>query len=174
MENFDDIFSKYRNEFDAEEPPENHFLRFQQKLKKQNSSSKQLIIRYLVRFSAAAAVFVFAFLLFQNTSGKPEILVSKLSLKDISPEYMEVESFLESKFTAKYNQFVKLECKETIFSKDKVINDLKEIDKTYSNLQKELWKQPDNERVINAMIDCYRSKEMILTRVITHIEKNCS
>ena len=49
--------------------------------------------------------------------------------------------------------------------------ELKEFDSTFKNLQEELKANPDDERVINAMIEFYQSKLNVITIIIENIKE---
>ena len=50
-------------------------------------------------------------------------------------------------------------------------NEMAEFDRTYTRLQQELAANPEDERVINAMLELYQTKLSIITLIIQKLEE---
>ncbi len=88
----------------------------------------------------------------------------ELALSDISQEYAELEDF----YTQKINQ--KIDLLKAQKPNDKALADIEELEKEFDLLKKELRSTPINdEQIIHAMIENYRTKIDILERVLERI-----
>lgn len=88
----------------------------------------------------------------------------ELALSDISQEYAELEDF----YTQKINH--KIDLLKTQKPNDKALIDIEELEQEFDLLKKELRSTSVNdEQIIHAMIENYRTKIDILERVLERI-----
>jgi hypothetical protein len=152
------------------EPAKGHFERFESKLRKQSGKGK-VSFRILWRI-AAAAVFIFLAVnqaLIYFTPGDGRIT----ALGSISPEYREVEYYFTSSIDQALAQWKNLSENGYLSEDDKAMmaDELKDFDKAYSTLQKELKANPNDERVINAMLEYYQGKLNVITMIINKLKE---
>ncbi len=158
-----------RDAFD-DEAPIGHFDRFEEKLDRAFSKKKKLSPKFWLQV-AAAVVFV---LLIGNQVrmylDREE--VQPVSLASVSPEYGEAEFYYTAAIDQGLHEWDKL-IKDGIISAEEqqaMEQEMKEFDETYSRLQNELKANPEDERVINAMLELYQAKLSIITMIITKLE----
>jgi hypothetical protein len=177
MKTLDEIFLNEKLQFDQFEPEDGHFERFQQKLTKQNTtkhkSKKPLYIRIAAIALIVITLSVGGYFRYAKKDLSNTIDQKEIKLSDLSPEYKEVETYLKNSVSTKLKEFEKIECSKTDVSKQQVVNELNNIDTTYRKLQEELKMNGKNEKVINAMINCYQLKVEVLNQVIKQLNKNC-
>jgi tetratricopeptide (TPR) repeat protein len=155
------------------EPAEGHFERFEAKLKKQSPRGKSSFS--IVWKMAAAAVFIFLAVnqavIYFSPEGK-----KVTSLGSISPEYREVEFYYTNSIDEAMEQWKKMSENGYLSEEDKAMmeDELNDFDKAYSDLQKELKANPDDERVINAMLEYYQDKLNVITMIITKLKEEKS
>jgi hypothetical protein len=158
------------DELNNHEPAEGHFERFEAKLKKQ-PQGKKVNLRIAWRV-VAAAVFIFlavnqALIYFPAKNGKVTTLGS------VSPEYREVEYYYTNTIDEALVQWKKMSENGYLSEDDKAMmaDELKDFDKAYSSLQKDLKANPDDERVINAMLQYYQDKLNVITMIINKLKE---
>ncbi|WP_319265833.1 hypothetical protein [uncultured Draconibacterium sp.] len=183
MEKKDNIEKLILENIDAlndNEPMDGHFARFEAKLAEQNKAKRTISLNLILRV-AAAIVFVFlatnqAFIYFSPDN--QGIFNSKqkspsITLASISPEYQEVEYYYTSSINTGIEQWNKW-IDEGLISEDEqtMMNDeLAEFETLYKNLQTDLAANPNDERVINAMLEYYQAKLSVINIIITKLEE---
>lgn len=176
MKDLDNFIRKNKENFE-EEPEEEHLQNFKNKLK--SHQKKKLKKNHLKFWLKIAAILFVTFLsswfsynyLYQNKNQQSnKNLIAKTQL---SSEVKEIENFYQTNLNAKMKQFENLKCSKSGINKEQVKADLEEIDKTHQQLKEELMYNTNDERVINAMINCYRKKSEVLDQVIRSLNDNC-
>jgi hypothetical protein len=167
MQNLEHKILNNRQEFDHAEPASGHFGRFTEKLRRANMG-KRFPIPYYLRV-AAVLLFVSLSSIVIYELIRPSQWNTTYTIGRLSPEYREVEDFFIYTINSKYDILESLYNGES--EQAKVIrNELKEMDIMFKNLSKELENDPNNERLINAMIQHYQMKLDILNSIISQLE----
>ena len=162
------------------EPMEGHFARFEAKLNKQHKTKRTIKLNMVWKV-AAAIVFIFlatnqAFIYFSpHNHGifSTQTKVSGITLASISSEYQEVEFYYTNSINnniEQWNQWVE----QGFISEEEqnMMNDeLAEFETLYKNLQKDLAANPNDERVISAMLEYYQAKLSVINIIITKLEE---
>jgi len=87
---------------------------------------------------------------------------TELALSDISSEYAELENF----YTEKINQKISLLKNQQLG--ERALSDIKELEQEFEVLKRELnATDAQDEQIIQAMIENYRTKIDLLERVLT-------
>lgn len=169
MDKLDKIFKDQREAFD-EEPKEDHFQRFEEKLNRFHSHKKRTlqawpflkIASLVIIILLSANLFVH---LFQQKAGKN---VEKFA----SSEMNETAHFYTTRINSGLSQLKQM-ADEGIGSKMEfyqVKKEMDEMDRLHQDLQQEYSKNPNDERVINAMIEYYQTKLNIINTIKTDLE----
>lgn len=152
------------------EPMDGHFKRFEEKLRKQNKK-RRVGLRVAWKVAAAA---IFAFLVVNQAIiyFTPETKPIS-SLGDISPEYQEIEYYYTNSINAGLNQWQQLSKAGIITEEDQEMMDkeLVEFDEVLNGLQEEFKLNPNDERVINAMLEYYENKLNIINLIINKLQE---
>jgi hypothetical protein len=152
------------------EPPDGHFERFQKRLK---DESKTKTFRWNMVWKVAAAV-VFVFLAVNQTrlwlipeEHKP------VTLSSISPEYAEVEFYYTSSIRNGLNTMNSLSDDGVISKEENQIlqEEFEAFESRYQSLQKDLQAHPDDQRVINAMIEYYQDKMEVIAMILNKLQE---
>ncbi len=164
------LISNNRHAIQDEEPLEGHFERFESRLLKASKPTRTINFRLVLKI---AAIVVFALLAINQarTWVFPE-KKENLTLGSISPEYREVEFYYTNAILLGMNQWEKLS-KEGFVSESEqqmMQKEQQEFDQMYQQLQKDLKANPDDERVINAMLEYYQSRMNIITLIINKLQ----
>lgn len=162
------------------EPMEGHFERFEAKLNKQHKTSHTIKLNMVWKV-AAAIVFIFlatnqAFIYFSpNNQGifSTQTKVSSITLASISPEYQEVEFYYTNSINNNIEQWNKWVEQGFISEEEQnMMNDeLAEFETLYKNLQIDLAANPNDERVISAMLEYYQAKLSVINIIINKLEE---
>lgn len=162
-------FEKYIIENSAsfnEEPREGHFERFEQRLQKQKVNRRRSLIRNSMRVASVAVLLIMS-----------ALYVNDRFFNQIEEDIYINQEFLEAQF------YYKTQINEgisTIKSIDGVLNDeqreqlvdeMSEADAFFEELQKDLETTPDDPRVIEAMLNHYKTKAMIINNIVNNLEK---
>lgn len=160
-----------RHSLEDEEPMEGHFERFEARLQKASKPTKVINFRPILQI---AAIVVFALLAVNQVRiyffpNKQE----ELTLGSISPEYREVEFYYTSAIEMGMNQWDKLSNEGLISESEQqmMMEEQKEFDQMYQRLQKELEANPNDERVINGMIEYYQARMSLINLIINKLEE---
>lgn len=161
------------------EPMEGHFERFQAKLKAQEK--RKVISFKLILKVAAAVIFVLlatnqAFIYFspENSglffSGNKS---AEITLASVSPEYEEVEFYYTNAINVGLEQWYDLKNEGLISEEEQLLMDdeMKEFEELQKSLQSDLAANPQDERVINAMLEYYQTKLSLINMIVTKLQE---
>ncbi|MEN8115811.1 MAG: hypothetical protein ABFS16_02470 [Bacteroidota bacterium] len=173
----DELILKNIEELNDNEPMGGHFERFETKLKKQNKTRK--ITFSVVWKVAAAVIFVLlatnqAFIYFSpGNQGIFSANNSAITLASVSSEYKEVEFYYTNAINTGLNQWDALNSEGLISEEEQAMMDeeLLEFEELYKNLQNDLKSNPNDERVINAMLEYYQAKLNVINMIVTKLEE---
>ncbi len=156
--------------FDSEEPNDDHFDKFAEKLKKQ----KKTLFSMYTRVAAVALILIVSSV-FLKTVVFTETIQNEtiVSLGDVSNEYKEVEIFYKSDVETKLVELETLDCRVDDSQIKMVFDELDDLGDNYKLLQKDLQNNIGDERIIHAMISNYQVRVEILDQVINRIKENC-
>ena len=160
-----------RTSIQDEEPLEGHFERFEARLQKAAKPTRRINFQPFLKI---AAMVVFALLAVNQARIYffPE-KTETLSLGSISPEYREVEFYYTNAIQLGMNQWDKLS-KEGFISETEqqmMQKEQAEFDQMYQKLIEDLKANPDDERVINAMLEYYQARMNVITMIINKLQE---
>jgi len=154
-----------------DEPLEGHFERFQARLHKSEKPARKINFQFILKI---AAVVVFALLVVNQTRIwlKPE-KEQTLSLGSISPEYREVEFYYTNAIQVEMKQVEKFRNDGLITEAEKqaIEKEQAEFDQMYQKLLTYLQANPNDERVINAMLEYYQSRMNVISLIISKLKE---
>jgi len=177
-DNIEEIILNNLKELNDFEPKDGHFERFQAKLELQKK--KKTITLNLVWKVAAAVVFVLLAVNQANIYFSPDkqnnILSennSDFSLASVSPEYKEVEFYYTNAISVGLNQWNSLMADGYISEEEQKMMDseLSDFETRFKNLQTDLAANPNDERVINAMLEYYQAKLDIINMIVNKLQE---
>lgn len=160
-----------RHSIQDDEPLEGHFERFEARLQKASKPVRKMRLQQILRI---AAVIVFALLVVNQariwlTPEKKETL----SLGSISPEYREVEFYYTNSIQTGMAQWEKLrkEGYVTESEHEMMLKEQADFDQMYQQLLIDLKANPNDERVINAMLEYYQSRMNVISLIISKLKE---
>ena len=152
-----------RNYFDDDLPNEDHFEKFQTKLKRNTINNYSFFNVIKIASVAVAAMLITVFIY-------EFIIINKAPTKEISQEIREVKMFYTSQANQKIIEINKFDIQDTELEKDLFQKEFKEIDSLCTILENELKTHPDDERIINAVINHYQLKAEVLNQILTNLQ----
>lgn len=160
-----------RNSIQDEEPKNGHFERFEVRLQKASRPARKIYFQPVLKI---AAIIVFA-LLAVNQARIYLIPEKKatLSLGSISEEYREVEFYYTNSIQLGMNQWEKLKSEGFVSESEQLMmqKEQEEFDQMYQKLLIDLKANPDDERVINAMLEYYQARMNVISLVINKLKE---
>ena len=156
--------------FEDQEPSEGHFERFNRKLEIRSSTNtpKRSIVPYLLRAAVVTLLVTLSSLWtwdhFIRTGS------SRMTLGQVSPEYKEVENYYIHQVNLMEGEIITVDLKNNHEQKEMLIKEMKSMDSVYVSLQKELKANPDDERIITAMIEHYQTKLELMTYIVSQLK----
>lgn len=174
----EDIIKNNLSELNSEEPATGHFERFEARLALDNKNKFKLNTIW----KAAAAVVILLLALNQGyiylTPGTHTSLLNvfeknEISLASVSPEYREVEMYYNTAINSGINQWNGFAREGLVSEEEQQImkTELDDFENRFKTLQADLAKNPNDERVINAMLEYYQSKLNVINLIITKLEE---
>lgn len=175
MKKLDDIIMNNRSEFDSFEPLDGHFERFLAKQQIRSRKVKKVKLNSLLKIAAVLLpIFIITVsgIIYMKQSNKPAAN-EFVSISSISPEYQEIESYFQSTIKQRIKELNSLSCTNGNIEKESILNDLRDLDKSYQDLNMELMRNSNDPRIINAIILNYKTKADMLEKIIKQIKSNC-
>lgn len=156
MNSIEDFIKENKEMFMNIEPPEGHFDRFEERLKKMKRTNK---IRLITRISSIAAIGLLlitsSIFIYDRYFDREPLM---LNLGDISPEMQKVEYYYTSQVDRLSIGIDSLSEGSQENLKKMMADELAEMDSIHNELQKKLGSNPGDDRVVNAMITYYQTK----------------
>ena len=168
MDKLNKIFKEHRAEFE-EEPGDGHFERFGERLSVNESKRKGW---YLSPFYKVASVLLIVLLsanlvvYFKNS--KPAVKETAVVKSDLR----EASFYYTNSINIGIRDLEQM-AREGIGTQKEIVqikHELSEMDRLFVNLQQEYKANPNDERIINAMIEYYQSKLDIVNTIKTDLE----
>lgn len=164
MSNIEEQFRKHREVFDSEQPRAGHEERFLEKLYSRNE--RRIPIRHILQIAASIAILV--------TSGIVLVRVSKsgdkVAQQEIPASFMEADMYYASQMDARYDQIRAFNF-DSDEEKTVLLDELKDLDDYQQKLMTDLEANPDDDRVINALIRHYQLKMEVLDQIIIQLNQ---
>lgn len=163
MKNLEDIINSRREEFDAHEPSENHMEKFLNMLPVKENNTKLYLIRIAAVILAAAflSAATWVYLGMQNKGDNMNAFSNEI--KETIYYYNSLNYEMENEIMA-----MPIEYKN---EKNMIQKDLNSYDEQYQQLLEDARKYPNDERIINAIIEYHRSKSEMLEHILYQLKQ---
>jgi hypothetical protein len=169
MKNIDEIIRNNKELFEGNEPMDGHLERFNWKLEKRlhSNATKRSIVPYLLKAAVVTILVTLSSLwTWDNFIRKDN---QGMTLSQVSPQYKEVESYYVHQVNLMESEIMNIELNSPE-QKQMLANEMKSMDSVYVQLQKELKANPDDERIINAMIEHYQTKVEVMSYIVSQLK----
>jgi hypothetical protein len=170
MKTLDDLIRDNQYLFEDKEPSEGHLERFSVKLeiRHQKMASRRSIVPYLLRAAVVTLLITLSSLWTWDHFIRPSR--GRMTLGQVSPQYKEVENYYVNQVNLMEGEIVNIDMKHNPEQKNMLVKEMKSMDSTYLSLQKELKANPNDERIINAMIEHYQTKLEVMTYIVNQLK----
>ncbi len=170
MKNIEDIIRSNKDFFEDAEPSAGHFERFNRKLEImcQGKMAKRSIVPYLLKAAVVTLLVTLSSLWTWDHFIRPSN--NRMTLGQVSPQYKEVENYYVHQVNIMEGEIVNVDLKNNPAQKEMLMKEMKSMDSTYVSLQKELKANPNDERIINAMIEHYQTKLEVMTYIVNQLK----
>jgi hypothetical protein len=170
MKTIEDIIRNNKDFFEDAEPSDGHLERFNRKLETrfQTIVVKRSIVPYLLRAAVVTLLVTLSSLWTWDHFIRPG--KSKMTLGQISPQYKEVENYYIHQVNLMEGEIVNVDLKNNPEQKIMLKKEMKSMDSVYVSLQKELKANPNDERIITAMIEHYQTKVEVMTYILNQLK----
>ena len=170
MKTIEEIISTNKRLFDDSEPADGHFERFSLKLemRRRTISAKKSIVPYLLRAAVVTLLVTLSSLWTWDHFIRSDN--SRMTLGQVSPQYKEVENYYVHQVNLMENEIVNVDLANNPLQKNELLKEMKSMDSVYVSLQKELKANPNDERIINAMIEHYQTKLEVMTYIVNQLQ----
>jgi len=159
-----------RQKFDTEEPPSGHMERFGHKLHHQPSRSLFSRIPYALKAAVVLLLVALSSILIYEQARIYYASQRVFTILDISNEFEEAEVYYTSLINNKYQEINRLNTEDPK-QKEMLLSELEEMDKLFHSLQKDFQSNPNDQRVIHAMISHYQLKLEVMSEIISQLEE---
>ena len=161
------------------EPAEGHFDRFEAKLKAQSKRKKLNFgivwkVAAIVIFVVLAANQAYIYFAPANKNGLNENNGNTgITLSSVSQDYGEVEFYYNTAINTGLSQWNNMKEDGLISATEQeaMNTELAEFEERFKNLQADLAANPNDERVINAMLEYYKAKLDIINMIVNKLEE---
>lgn len=166
------LITNNRHAIQDDEPLEGHFERFEARLQKASKPTRIINFRPILKIAA-----IVVFVLLAGNQARMWFLTEKeeeaLTLGSISEEYREVEFYYTNAIEMGINQWEKLSNEGLVSEPEQQMmqKEQNDFDLMYQKLQEELKANPNDERVINAMLEYYQARMNIITLIINKLQE---
>lgn len=170
MKNIEDIIRNNREFFDSVEPSDGHFERFRRKLEIRCEPLvvKRSIVPYLLKAAVVTLLVTLSSLWTWDHFLRPDR--DRMSLSDVSPQYREVENYYAHQVILMQSELTEININNNPEQKKILLNELRSMDSVYVQLQKDLKANPNDERIINAMIEHYQTKVEVMSYLVDQLK----
>ncbi len=170
MKNIEEIIRNNKDFFEGAEPSDGHFERFNRKLEIlcQANAPKRSIVPYLLRAAVVTLLITLSSLWTWDHFIRPGN--ARMTLGEVSPQYKEVENYYIHQVNMVEGEIINIDLKNSPSQKEMLLKEMKSMDSVYVSLQKELKANPNDERIINAMIEHYQTKLDVMSYIVSQLK----
>lgn len=164
MGDLEKYIREHRQMFDTDQAPSGHDKRFREKLDR--VPGRKIRIRHWLQVAASVAVILAsAFVIMtRDRSG------SRVAEGEIPAAVKEADHYYAARLNAKYEQIRDFSFQDPE-EKALLLDELEELDAHHQELMNDLEANPDDERVINALIRHYQMKLEVIDQIIHQLKQ---
>lgn len=167
----DDFIQRNLQLFDADEPDQGHIDRFRNKLDAMKTVGRTGTKILLLRIAAVLLLGVVISYAAFREFGLIDKQMNKMSLGFPNPELYEAEQYYTSQLSIYYNNIQKLRFNDDQAEKAQVLQELSAMDEQVQALKYDLKQNPDDERIVYAIIHFYQVKIAMMDVIIARAQQ---
>jgi len=171
MKNIEELIRSNRDFFEDGEPSKGHFERFQMKLERrfQTGGIKRSIVPYLLKAAVVTLLVTLSSLWTWDHFIRHDR--GRMALGDVSPQYKEVENYYIHQVNLVESEITTIDISGNTEQREMLKKEMGSMDSVYIQLQKELKANPNDERIINAMIEHYQTKLEVMSFIVNQLKE---
>ena len=170
MKQLDDFIKSNAGLFDAGEPPEGHFERFEVRLAAMHRK-RSGVLTMVMRI---AAIVLFGLVITYASVREFNIISGRLGKTGTgltNTELIEAEQFYTSQLGLYYSKIENLRFNNDKTEKMQVLKELSDMDQQIKAMKQDLRQNPDDERIVHAIISFYQIKIELMDMIIARTEQ---
>lgn len=170
MKTIEDIIRENKDFFEEAEPSNGHLERFDALLQVRfgKATIKRSIVPYILKAAVVTLLVTLSSLWVWDNYLSPSS--KRMALGDVSPQYREVENYYLHQVNLMEGEINQGNLINSPEQKQMLLNEMNSMDSVYVSLQKELKANPNDQRVINAMIEHYQKKVDVMNYIISQLK----
>jgi hypothetical protein len=167
MTDFEKYIKEQRMQLDSDRPSQGHEERFIQKLDRHFAQPpvRKIRFRHALQVAASLAIILTSAVLLLRQSGGGE-----LAGKEIPAGMMEADFYYASQMDERYDQISEFNF-ENEEERTVLLNELKDLEVYHQQMMEDLEANPDDDRVINALIRHYQVKLEVMDQIIIQLNQ---
>ncbi len=171
MKDIEKLIRENKGAFDSYEPSDGHFERFTAKLEAHTyvAPARVNLTPYLLKAAVVAILVTISSMWVWEKVVSPD--ANRMTLGEVSPEYQQVEHYYVQQVNMMENELTTLDIISNEDQNKMLMDELAEMDDMYVELQKDLNTNPNDERVINAMIAHYQRKIEVMNYILSQLKE---
>lgn len=166
MKTIDDFIKENLEYFNNDGPPEGHFEHFEARLEKQEKQGIRQMRLVVLRVAASVLLGLVlsytAWLEFRYLNQRAD----GIYMSAFYPELKEAESFYNAQLAKKYSEVQKLQLGGDGIEKKLIARELSDMNARVRDMKKDLRNNPEDERIMNAIINMYQLKIELIDMII--------
>jgi hypothetical protein len=153
---------------DSDRPREGHEERFLQKLKRMPKQGpvRRIRFRHAIQVAASVAILLTSAILLVRTNKNGD----KVAQQEIPADIMEADIYYTSQVDARYEEISGFHFDDEE-EKTLLLHELKDLEEYHQQLMKDLEANPDDERVLTALIRHYQLKLELMDQIIKQLNQ---
>ena len=166
MTDFEKYIKEQGMQLDSDRPSQGHEERFLQKLDRLTDAPvRKIRFRHVLQVAASLAIILTSTVMLLRYSGGDE-----LAGKEIPAAMKEADFYYTSQVDDKYEQISEFNF-ENEEEKTLLLNELKDLESYHHQMMDDLEANPDDNRVINALIRHYQVKLEVMDQIIIQLNQ---
>jgi len=171
MKTIDDFIHQHGGMFENEEPRPGHEERFKSRLDKLHHKSRPGLRNFLFRVAAILVLGIIISYLAVKEYRLIDNQIKNLTIDNSNRELNEAEKFYTSQLNIYYDKIQQLGFNNDKAEKRKVLQELSAMDEQVQVMKYDLKQNPDDERIMSAIINFYQLKLEMMDVIIASAQK---
>jgi len=171
MKTIDDFIRQHGGMFDNEEPGPGHEERFKSRLNTLHNKSRPQLKIMLFRIAAILILVAVISYFAVREFGIIDNQLNRMAIDKPNQELNEAERFYTTQLDIYYNKIEQLGFNNDKAEKNMVLHELSAMDEQVQAMKYDLKQNPDDERVMSAIINFYQLKIEMMDVIIARAQK---
>ncbi len=169
----EDFIKQNQSLFNSEEPNEEHFERFKNRLEKKQAKQKIIMPQKTFSIAAVIAFMLFSAILANLIYKNVHTDNVKMDFELANSDFFEIQNYYQVNFKKELNELEQLNCQNSDLNKNEIFKELQKFEQNQKELESELMQNNKNEIIINAMIMNMQERSDFLNNILNKVKENC-